>query len=208
MRYPLLARLPVVVSPVVCGPGGRYDYAAGLPDLVAMRSRCRRKPAGTAEGPRRSRRPTGGQRRSLAEIDDIVPRAVQQNVALYKLRVAEKEATDDVNIRFSKAVAAVAEADSSGRTRRPTRRSPVARAADHGGPPAPARAVPQNGALDREGAKGHGRRWLAGQGKPGRWTPRRPTSNVAGLSPPWTPWSWDSPAMRASGCRRATRSCG
>jgi len=46
----------------------------------------------------------------LAQIDDIVPRA-QQNVALYKLKVAEKEATDDINIRFSKAGAAVAEAD-------------------------------------------------------------------------------------------------
>jgi multidrug efflux pump subunit AcrA (membrane-fusion protein) len=46
----------------------------------------------------------------LAQIDDIVPRA-KQNVASYKLDVAQREAKDDINIRFSKAAAAVARAD-------------------------------------------------------------------------------------------------
>jgi macrolide-specific efflux system membrane fusion protein len=46
----------------------------------------------------------------LAQIDDIVPRA-KQNVSTYKLEVAKREAQDDINIRFSKAAAAVARAD-------------------------------------------------------------------------------------------------
>jgi multidrug efflux pump subunit AcrA (membrane-fusion protein) len=46
----------------------------------------------------------------LAQIDDIVPRA-KQNVSLYKLKAAQKEATDDINIRFSEAAARVARAD-------------------------------------------------------------------------------------------------
>ena len=46
----------------------------------------------------------------LAQIDDIVPRA-KQNVAMYKLKAALKEATDDINKRFSEASADVAYAD-------------------------------------------------------------------------------------------------
>ena len=36
----------------------------------------------------------------LAQIDDLVPKA-QYNVALYKLKVAEKQATDDIDVRYS-----------------------------------------------------------------------------------------------------------
>lgn len=36
----------------------------------------------------------------LAQIDDMIPRA-QQNVALYKLKVAEKQAADDIDVRYS-----------------------------------------------------------------------------------------------------------
>ena len=46
----------------------------------------------------------------LAQIDDIVPRA-KQNVAMFKLKAAQKEATDDINVRFSEAAARVAKAD-------------------------------------------------------------------------------------------------
>ncbi len=46
----------------------------------------------------------------LAQIDDDIPR-MQYNVAYYKLKVAEKEALDDINIRYAEAAAKVAEAD-------------------------------------------------------------------------------------------------
>ena len=36
----------------------------------------------------------------LAQIDDLVPQA-QYNVALYKLKVAEKQAIDDIDVRYS-----------------------------------------------------------------------------------------------------------
>lgn len=36
----------------------------------------------------------------LAQIDDLIPRA-QYNVARYKLKVAEKQAIDDIDVRFS-----------------------------------------------------------------------------------------------------------
>jgi multidrug efflux pump subunit AcrA (membrane-fusion protein) len=42
----------------------------------------------------------------LAQIDDIVPRA-QYNVARYKLKVAEKQAVDDIEVRFAVAGADV-----------------------------------------------------------------------------------------------------
>jgi multidrug efflux pump subunit AcrA (membrane-fusion protein) len=37
----------------------------------------------------------------LAQIDDLVPKAAY-NVALYKLKVAEKQATDDIDVRYAK----------------------------------------------------------------------------------------------------------
>jgi multidrug efflux pump subunit AcrA (membrane-fusion protein) len=46
----------------------------------------------------------------LAQIDDIVPR-MQYNIAGFKLKVAEKEAADDVSIRYANAAAQVAEAE-------------------------------------------------------------------------------------------------
>jgi multidrug efflux pump subunit AcrA (membrane-fusion protein) len=46
----------------------------------------------------------------LAQIDDILPR-MQHDVALYKLKVAEKEAKDDISVRYSTAAAKVAEAE-------------------------------------------------------------------------------------------------
>ena len=46
----------------------------------------------------------------LAQIDDAIPR-MQYNVAGYKLKVAEKQAADDVDYRYAVAAAKVAEAD-------------------------------------------------------------------------------------------------
>jgi multidrug efflux pump subunit AcrA (membrane-fusion protein) len=46
----------------------------------------------------------------LAQIDDLVPR-MKQNVAEFKLKVAEKEAADDVAVRYASAAAKVAEAE-------------------------------------------------------------------------------------------------
>jgi multidrug efflux pump subunit AcrA (membrane-fusion protein) len=46
----------------------------------------------------------------LAQIDDTIPR-MQHAVAQYKLKVAEREAKDDVNIRYASAAADVARAD-------------------------------------------------------------------------------------------------
>jgi len=45
----------------------------------------------------------------LAQIDDTLPR-LQQNVAMHKLKAAQREAEDDVSIRYSTAAARVAEA--------------------------------------------------------------------------------------------------
>lgn len=45
----------------------------------------------------------------LAQIDDLIPRA-SYNVAVYKLKVAEKEAIDDIDVRYSKAAYDVAAA--------------------------------------------------------------------------------------------------
>ena len=46
----------------------------------------------------------------LAQIDDTLPR-LQQNVAINKLKAAQREADDDVSVRYSTAAAKVAEAD-------------------------------------------------------------------------------------------------
>jgi len=46
----------------------------------------------------------------LAQIDDVMPR-MQHAIAGYKLKVAEKEAGDDINIRYAEAAAKVAEAE-------------------------------------------------------------------------------------------------
>jgi multidrug efflux pump subunit AcrA (membrane-fusion protein) len=46
----------------------------------------------------------------LAQIDDILPK-MQLNVAEFKLKAAQKEADDDVSIRFASASARVAEAE-------------------------------------------------------------------------------------------------
>ncbi len=46
----------------------------------------------------------------LAQLDDSIPRS-QYNVAYYKLKAAEREARDDVNIRYAQASAKVAEAE-------------------------------------------------------------------------------------------------
>jgi multidrug efflux pump subunit AcrA (membrane-fusion protein) len=46
----------------------------------------------------------------LAQIDDTIPQ-MQRAVAEFKLRVAEREAKDDVNIRYATAAAQVAKAD-------------------------------------------------------------------------------------------------
>ena len=46
----------------------------------------------------------------LAQIDDILPR-MQHNVASFKLKVAEREAADDISTRYASAAAKVAEAE-------------------------------------------------------------------------------------------------
>ncbi len=46
----------------------------------------------------------------LAQIDDIVPR-MQHNIAGFKLKVAEREAADDISTRYASAAAKVAEAE-------------------------------------------------------------------------------------------------
>ena len=46
----------------------------------------------------------------LAQIDDVLPR-MQRNVAGFKLKVAEKEAGDDIGVRYASAAAKVAEAE-------------------------------------------------------------------------------------------------
>lgn len=46
----------------------------------------------------------------LAQLDDSIPRS-QYNVAYYKLKAAEREARDDINIRYAQASAKVAEAE-------------------------------------------------------------------------------------------------
>ena len=46
----------------------------------------------------------------LARVDDILPR-MQSDVAGFKLKVAEKEASDDIGVRYASAAAKVAEAE-------------------------------------------------------------------------------------------------
>ncbi len=46
----------------------------------------------------------------LAQLDDSIPRS-QYNVAYYKVKAAEREASDNINIRYAQASAKVAEAE-------------------------------------------------------------------------------------------------
>ena len=60
----------------------------------------------------------------LAQIDDVVPQA-EDNVAKYKLKVAKKQATDDINVRYSSAAADVADAKLEQGGATPTGKSPA-----------------------------------------------------------------------------------
>ena len=141
----------------------------------------------------------------LAQIDDIIPQ-MQYNVNYYKLKVAEKQALDDVDVRYAKAGYDVAGAKLQ-RSLRSVAITPKSVADDTIDEQRLEKekfrlsiekadkdlnvAVLQKGVSEAE-LKG-------GRGK----------SQAAARSPPrWTPKLWSSNRTRANGSRRATLLCG